>query len=114
VAVTTAADLIDRVGIQSKTTTADTQGGRSVSWATTATVWANVRAARASEQQQAQAVGSHVDYAVTIRYRADVTPSMRLSWTPYGSTTARTLQINGVHPTDGGRSFLVLTCQEVQ
>lgn len=109
----TTGELTDRVVIQSKTPTPDSQGGRSVSWGTFATVWAHVRAARASEQEQAQAVGSHVDHAVTIRYRADVTPSMRLSWTPY-TGSAKTLQINGVHPIDGRREFILLTCQEVQ
>jgi len=108
-----ASDLLDRVAIQQTTTVADTQGGRSSSPSTLATVWANVRASRASEQQQAQAIGSHVDYTVTIRYRADVTPAMTLSWTPY-TGSARTLQIVGVHPVDGRREFLALTCQEVR
>lgn len=111
--VTEAGILIDRIVIQSNTTTPDTRGGRSSSWGTFATVWAHVRAARASEQQQAQAVGSHIDYAITIRYRADITPSMRVSWTPYEGS-ARTLQINGVHPVDGQREFLLLTCSEVK
>jgi SPP1 family predicted phage head-tail adaptor len=109
----TTGDLLDRVTIQQKTTTADTQGGRSVSWSTLATVWANVRAARANEQIQAQAVGSNIDYTVTIRNgAASVTPSMRLSWTPYGGS-ARTLQVNGVHYVDGRREFVQITCQEV-
>lgn len=112
-ATMTTGDLLDRVVIQQNTTSADTQGGRSSSWGTLATVWANVRAARASEQQQAQAVSSYVDIAVTIRYRQDVTPAMRLSWTPYGGS-AKTLQIIGVHPVDGQREFILLTCQEVQ
>lgn len=104
--------MVDEVVVQQNTTSADTQGGRSSSWGTLATVWANVRAARANEQQQAQAMGSHVEYAVTIRYRQDVTPAMRLSWTPYGGS-AKTLQIHGVYPIDGRREFLLLTCGEV-
>lgn len=112
-ATITTGSLIDRVVIQQNTTTADSQGGRASSWGTLATVWANVRPARASEQQQAEALGSHVDYAVTIRYRADVTPSMRLSWTPYGGS-ARTIQILGAHDVDGRRQFLLLTCAEVR
>lgn len=110
---TTAGDLVDRVLIQTETTTDDTQGGHPATPVTLATVFANVRASRASEQQQAQAIGSHVDYSVTIRYRADVTPAMRLIWTPYQGS-ARTLQIVGVHPIDGRRDYLLLTCQEVQ
>lgn len=111
---TTTGDLIERVVIQQDTTTPDSQGGRTSSWGTLATVWANVRTARASEQEQAQAIGSHVEYAVTIRYRADVTPLMKLSWTPYGASSAKTLQIVGVTPLEGRREFVALTCQEVQ
>ena len=105
--------LRDRVVIQQNTTTADSQGGRASSWGTLATVWAQVRPASAREQAQAQAVMSDLAYTVTIRYRADVTPSMRLSWTPYLGS-ARTLQILGVTPLNGLRAFLELTCGTVQ
>jgi SPP1 family predicted phage head-tail adaptor len=104
-----AGTLTDRVVIQQNTTTADSQGGRASSWGTLATVWAAVRPAGAAEQLQVGAVQSVVSYAVTIRYRADVTPAMRLSWTPYGGS-AKTLQVLGVYPVDGGRTFLQLTC----
>lgn len=112
-AVMSVGALTDRVAILQDTTTPDTQGGRGASPSTLATVWASVRAARANEQLQAQAVGSHVDYAVTIRYRQDVTPAMRLSWTPYQGS-AKTLQVLGVHPVDGRRDFLLLTCEDVE
>lgn len=105
-------DLRERVVIQQNTTTPDSQGGRASSWGTLATVWAHVRPASASEQLQAQAVQSAVGYAVTVRYRADITPAMRVSWTPYGGS-AKTLQILGVYPVDGGRAFSLLTCGEV-
>jgi SPP1 family predicted phage head-tail adaptor len=83
-----------------------------LSWVTLATVWANVRALGAREQLQSQAVGSDANYTVTVRYRADITPSMRLSWTTYLGS-AKTLQILGVQPLDGRREFLALTCGEV-
>jgi SPP1 family predicted phage head-tail adaptor len=112
-AATITGSLTDRVAIQQNTTTPDSQGGRSSSWGTLATVWASVRAARATELLQAQAIESQVDYAVTMRYRQDVVPAMRLSWTPYGGS-AKTLQIHGIHPVDGRRDFIVLLCGEVQ
>ena len=108
-----AGQLTDLVVIQQNTTTADSQGGRSSSWSTLARVWASVTPSSASEQLIVQAVQSAVGYAVTIRYRADVTPSMRVSWTPHQHTTAKTLQILGVYPLDGHRAFLMLTCGEV-
>ena len=122
--------LTDRVVIQQNTTTPDSQGGRSSSWvasafdvvafdeeafagdAPLAIVWANVRALGAREQLQSQAVGSDASYTVTVRYRADITPSMRLLWTTYLGS-AKTLQILGVQPLDGRREFLALTCGEV-
>ena len=108
----TTGELRDRVVIQENTTTPDTQGGRSSSWGTLATVWAHIRAAGARERTQTEAIGSMADWVITIRYRADVVPSMRLSWDPYLGS-AKTLQILGVQPLDGKREFMALTCGEV-
>lgn len=106
-------DLRDRFTIQQKTTVADSQGGRSTTWSTLATVWANVRALGAGERIQAATLGSHLRYVVTIYYRADVTPSMRGSWTPYKASTAKTLEIHGVQALDSERVWLTLDCGEV-
>jgi SPP1 family predicted phage head-tail adaptor len=103
-------ELTERVTILQDTKTTDTQGGRSASAATLATVWASVRPLNAREQMQAQAVGSNVAYEVKIRHRGDVTPQMRLSWTPYGGS-AKTLQIMGVR--QPARDHLLLDCAEV-
>lgn len=106
-----AGDLRDRVTIQQKSTTADGQGGRAVTWATLATVSATVKPVQMSERLQAAAIGSSLTYTVTIRYRPDVTPAMRLTWTPYRSSTTKTLEIHGVQPQN--RDGLVLECSEV-
>lgn len=107
----TAGQLTERVTIQQPSAAA-TQA-RAVTWSTLATVWANVTPTRASERIQAQALGAQHDYRVTIRYRADITPKMRISWRPYLAAAAKSLQIHGVQPLDGGRVFLVLECGEV-
>jgi SPP1 family predicted phage head-tail adaptor len=104
--------LTELIVIQQKTTTPDTQGGRAVAPATLATVWASVVAAGANERLQIPSVDSLGQYVVTIRYRADVSPQMKVSWTPYGGAE-KVLQILGVQPLDGQRVFLVLTCGEV-
>ena len=106
-------ELRDRVTIQRATAAADGQGGRTDTWSTLATVWARVAPMGMREQLQAEAMGSHLAYRVTVRYRADVTPHMRLSWRPYRATTARTLEIHGVQPHKGGRVWLDLDCAEV-
>ena len=105
-----AGEMRDRVTIQQNTPSTNSQGGRTASWSTLATVWALVAAvAGGGEGLQAEAVTASLRYDVTIRYRADVTPKMRLSWTPYGGS-AKTLQIVNVAPM--GRDRLLLTCTE--
>jgi SPP1 family predicted phage head-tail adaptor len=108
-----AGELRDRVTIQSKTTVADGQGGRTTTWGTLDTVWARVSPVRTAERLQAAAIGALQAYQVTIRSRSDVTTAMRLSWTPFRAGSAKTLEIHGVTPLDGGRSFLLLDCAEV-
>lgn len=103
----------ERVTIQEKTTTADGQGGRATSWGTLATVWAAVVPLTMGEKLQAAAIGSTLAYRVSCRYRADVTPSMRLRWTPFLSETTKTLEIHGVTATDGGRQWMYMDCAEV-
>jgi head-tail adaptor len=53
-------------------------------------------------------------YLVTLRYRADLSVAMRLQWTPYRATTAKTLEIHTMRDLDGRRRFVVLDCSEVQ
>jgi SPP1 family predicted phage head-tail adaptor len=111
-------DLTDRITVFQKTTVTDAQGGRSTTWAALGNqpshgLAANVRALDAGERIQAAAIGSHLRYVVTIYYRADVTPSMRVSWTPYKATTAKTLEIAGVQPVDSARVWTTLDCGEV-
>lgn len=103
-------EMRERVAIVQDTKTETSAGGRTATPSTLVTVWASVRPLNAREQMQAQAIGSNVSYEVTIRHRGDVTPQMRLSWTPYLST-AKTLQILGVRQPD--RDHLLLDCAEV-
>lgn len=106
-----AGQLRERVTIQQQATVADSQGGRAVTWGALATVWARVEPLSAREQLQAQSLGSRVAYRVTLRQRGDVTPAMRLSWTPFGGS-AKTLEIHGV--LQGERhDFVTLDCGEV-
>ena len=93
-------EFSERVTIQVNTVTGDTQGGRSSSWGTLATVWAHVRAATTKEAITARSVTSERQYVVTVRYRTDVTAKNRVTWTPSWSsgTAAKTLQIHGVRP----------------
>lgn len=108
-----AGSLKERITIQQKTTTADGQGGRSTAWGTLATVWASVVPLTMGEKLQAAAIGSTLAYTVTVRYREDITPAMRIAWRPFLSETAKTLEIHGVQAADGGRQWMQMACSEV-
>jgi len=116
-----AEQLNDWIVITKKATVSDTQGGRAVVWVDLATgsataltrLAAGVDSLSGIERLQAGALGSQLAYQVTIRYRADVSPQMRVSWRPYLATTTKTLEIHGVSAKDGGRAFLLLECGEV-
>jgi SPP1 family predicted phage head-tail adaptor len=109
----TAGALRDRVTVQQPTNAADGQGGFTVTWSTLATIWAQVLAAGTRETMQQAAVGATQVYLVIVRYRADITPAMRISWTPFRGS-AKTLQINGIQPhPDQPRTLLRLLCAEV-
>lgn len=107
----TIGSMRDRVTVASKTPSTDSQLGRSQSWATTATIWAAVRVTGASEVQENNRVTTVTTYEVATRYRADITPAMRLSWTPYGGS-AKTLRITGVRLQQGRPTTMLIDCQE--
>lgn len=105
-----AGDLTQRVVIQQGPAAA-TQA-RAKTWSTLATVWAAVRPGSSSgETSRAGAMGAENAYEVEIQYRADVTPKMRLSWTPYGGS-AKSLEIKNVHRKAGVNRRLILACAE--
>jgi len=107
------ATLSERIVIQTLSTSVDNQGGRSSSYATLATVWATVRPLTAREALAAKAAASLVEYEVTTRYRSDVTPKMRITWTPSWSsgTASRTLEIHGLR-VDRASQTMALDCGE--
>lgn len=93
-------------------TAASTQA-RKLTWSTLATVWARVDPlSPRDESVRAASVGASNQYLVTMHYRADVTPKMRLSWTPYRATTAKTLEVQSVNRVMGRNNYSVLSCGE--
>ena len=105
---TTIGALRERVTILQKSTTADGQGGRSVSYVVLEAVAADVETdGAAAEPIQAGAVTATARYVVRLRHRNGVTAAMRLRW------RTLTLQINSVVP-DPRRAWLFLRCSEVQ
>lgn len=99
--------LRHRVTIESSAvSTPDGLGGGTRTTSTVATVWARVEPLRGDERQIAAALRGQVTHRVTIRYRADVTASMRLVW------QGHTLAIREVKQPDAISRWLELYCLE--
>lgn len=101
--------LSDRVTIQQPTFTAGVPA-----WPTLATVYAAVEpwATQRDEAIAGEAPKGENRYRVTMWYRADVTPTMRLQWTPFLASTAKTLDISAVSLLPD-RLYMRLDCVEV-
>jgi len=101
--------LRERVTFQAEALAADGGGGNTLTWAdipADPTVWARVAPLRGLEQLQGQQVQARATHKVTVRYRADVTPALRLLW------RGRPMNIRAATNPDEGRKFLDLLCDE--
>ena len=72
--------LNDRVTLQRRAAGSDAMGQASGAWTEVATVWALVLPLRGREFFAAAQVQQEQSIKVTMRYRADVEPTMRLMW----------------------------------
>jgi SPP1 family predicted phage head-tail adaptor len=97
-----------RIGIQRATLTANAYGERAETWATIATVWAEVQYKEGSgrEAVQSDQVYSSQPVHFIIRYSSDVSdirPSDRVSY------NGNTYQIEGVQEIGRGEGFRIVT-----
>lgn len=104
--------LCERLLVQQDTTSTDTSGGRSSSWGTLDTLFAERIPLSAGETLEAERLGSQVQYRFRVHARADVTAKMRALWTPAWPRSAarQVLQIHAVVPDASDRGFMVLEC----
>ncbi len=100
-------NLRHRITIQQIARIDDGAGGYTETWASAGTVYADVYPLKGQERYDAQQIQANLSHRVTIRYRADVNPSMRLS---YGT---RTLVIEAVIDPEERHRELILMCSEV-
>lgn len=96
----------ERVTLQQESRVVDDGGGYPNSWVAVDTVWASVKPLTGRERQLAAQTEAPVSYRVTIRYRDDVTPAMRLVW------GTRYLNITGIFNADQKKAYLTLECSE--
>ena len=107
-----AGKLRHRIEIQDYTETQDlVTGAVTKTWGTIATVWASIEPLSVKEFIAAQSEQSKVSLRVTIRYRSDMQPNMRL----YHTATGRTFEIEGVlADKNSGLEYLTLPCSELE
>jgi SPP1 family predicted phage head-tail adaptor len=104
--------LDQRLTIQTPTYAASQQSSQGVaSFATLATVWGAAKALAGAEALESGAVVGTSTYEFEVRQRSDVTPKMRVVWTPYGGS-ARTFEIHGVTFGDRRADRMTLHCGE--
>lgn len=101
-----AGQLRERVTLQAPLRTPDGAGGADIGWSEVATLWARVEAQGGGELPAGERLEARARLEVTIRFRADVTPAMRLVW------RGRALDIRASADSDGRRRFLTLDCME--
>ncbi len=102
-----ASRLRQQVVLQSVTATRDRIGGLVESWATTATVRAEVRQASGREVWYRGQLAAQAGWTITIRHRAGITTKMRVV---YGG---RTFEVRMARDPDERRQWIELTCDEV-
>ncbi len=95
-----------KVSIQQALRSYDGGGGASETWQTIADVWANICPLSGRKAVKAQKLEGTISHQVTLRWRDDVTPDMRLL---YG---ARELEIDSVRDTGERNRRLVCMCVE--
>ena len=98
-----AGDLDQRITLQSRSVTTDATGQDTITWIDVATVWAQCQALRGREFFAAAQVQQEQSVKVRIRYRADVTQTMRLMW------QGNPHDITGVIPV-GRKEMLEILC----
>lgn len=110
-----AGKLRHRVVLQQATTSQDSFGAPTPSWAalTGGTVYASVEALTGREFLDSRQIEAQVDYRVRIRWRNDVTEQTRISWTDPMSV-AHLFEIRAVLPDATSRRQLELMCAEVR
>ena len=102
-----AGKLRQRVTIQQAVVTRDSYGADAPAWQDLATVWARVVTTSGTETIGVEQVAlATVVHEVTIRWRGDVQPTMRLLW------EGHTLLIHAVLD-DHLKRELVLSCSEI-
>ena len=100
--------LRHRVVLQKKEITEDELKQQSEVWTDIASVWASVEPVSGREYFAAGQVNSEISVKITIRYRKDVTPDIRMV---FGGKVYELLSV--INPKERSKA-LILMCREVE
>lgn len=101
-----AGNLTDRIVIEQASETRNAVGEVTLSWATFATVWADVQALSGREAERYGQMVGFTGHKVTIRQLAGVKPAMRVMY-----DGSRTLEIGAINEYERGW-YMELICTE--
>lgn len=94
--------LRHRIALEAATATEDEGGGRSLDWATAATVWARIESSAGHEIVRVGEMEPQTLYRLTIRHLAGVSAAMRVRWRD------KLIEIETVYDPDGRGRVLVI------
>ncbi len=97
-----------RVTFQASTRTKDAAGSLVDIWANVATVWGSVKTITGRERWASEHTAHNYDVALLIRYRTDLTESMRTLY------NGRTLEVATLIDVDDRRRELAVLCKEIR
>jgi SPP1 family predicted phage head-tail adaptor len=104
--ITQVGRLRHQVILQTQGGTADGMGGVVPSWSNTATIWADIMPASATERTQADKVIGDITHVIIVRHRAITSPNMRIL---FGYRTFNIVSV--VNPDESG-SYLKIMARE--
>jgi SPP1 family predicted phage head-tail adaptor len=99
-------ELRSRITIQSISDVSDGIGGKTRSWISFLTIWANIEPISAKERFFAQRIEHNVTHKITIRSNTLISAGMRVS---YGSAI---YQIKGIRDVKNRHRFSELLCEQ--
>ena len=98
--------MTDRVQLQRRVTSDESEGGELAGFTPIATVWARVRQLSTRQAFASDARGQNVSLGVTIRHRTDLKAGDRIVW------RGRELSIQALDDINGARAYLSCQCVE--
>lgn len=111
-----AGDLIHWLVIEHKTTSTDSSGNRTETWATFAEIWGRITSGQGREFFAAKQVIADLSHSILIRYTGSLREDMRIKYTDdkSGSNVDRYFNIRSIANPDERNLGMVLLCTEVR